>query len=92
MKTMMEGGTPEEEIAYWKSVVVDLKQILTVEDLGECIAGLKQQLLQANNKLAEYEASSRVQLQELKTQVADLEAENKKLKAHLAALQTLKGI
>ena len=92
MKTMIEGGTAAEEIEYWKAIVVDLKKILTVDDLGECIVGLKQQLIQANNKLAEYEASGRVQLQELKTQVADLEAENKKLRAHLEALQTLKDL
>ena len=88
----MEGGTAVEEIEYWKSVVVDLKQKLSEADLTTCVVGLQQQLHIANVKLHDEVNAHFSTLTKLTSEIETLEAENKKLKAHLTALQTLKEI
>lgn len=92
MKTMMEGGTPEEEIAYWKAIVVSLKDELRHADLEKCIVGLQQQLHQAHTKHHDEANAHFITMTELTSEIEKLEAENKKLRAHLSALLILDKI
>ena len=83
----MRGGTPEEEAAYWKEIVVRMKDILNDGDFDVCIVGLQQQLLEAQDRATFIERSLNEKVLTLHKRADEAEKEAKQLRAQLEALR-----